>query len=93
MLNSSQHFILSFLGPPIFAAVVCYLASLLQFWLKMQQGVLIAALLVVFILAYMFARWAVRAWFAVRCPFCGGRSYEIEGRGNRFMCLVCGKDH
>jgi len=38
-------------------------------------------------------RWFMRNCVAVRCPFCGGKSYEIPDRGNRFMCLDCGKDH
>ncbi len=41
----------------------------------------------------MITRRIVRSCVAVTCPFCGGKSYEIPHRGNRFMCQVCGKDH
>ncbi len=41
----------------------------------------------------MVTRRFVRNFVAVSCPFCGGKSYEIPGGGNRFACRVCGKDH
>jgi transposase-like protein len=45
------------------------------------------------VLVAMATRWFLRNFVSVKCPFCGGKTYEIRGRGNRFMCSVCGKDH
>ncbi len=53
----------------------------------------LVTMLVGALISAISTRWAVRAYVAVRCPFCGGKSYEIPARANRFMCRVCGKDH
>ena len=93
MLKANQHFILSFFGPPLLAVVACYGAYLLNFWFEMKTPVLMITLLVTAVVFVLIGRWAIRVFFPVRCPYCKGKAYEIEGRGNRFMCLVCGKDH
>jgi hypothetical protein len=93
MLKANQHFILSFFGPPVFAALACYGVYLLNFWLEMKTPVLMTAFLATAVIFNLIGRWAIRAFIPVRCPYCKGRTYEIEGRGNRFMCLVCGRDH
>jgi len=93
MLKASQHFILSLTAPLVLSVMATYGVYLCQFWMKLADGVLLAVLLGVFILMMWLVRMAVRAWVPVRCPSCGGRAYEMEGRGNRFMCLSCGRDH
>ena len=62
-------------------------------WLDMHR---IPPLVMMLVGAVVFAsatRWLVRNFIPVTCPFCGGKSYEIPGKGNRFMCAVCAKDH
>lgn len=93
MLKANQHFILSLTAPMVLAAGSSYAVYLCQFWMQLADGVLLAVLLGVFILVMWLARMAVRSLVPVRCPHCGGRAYEMEVRGNRFMCLSCGRDH
>ena len=93
MLKANQHFILSFFVPPVLAAVTCYGAYLLNFWFEMKTPLMMVTMLGTAIVSFLFGRWAVRVFVLVRCPFCKGKACEIEGRGNRFMCRVCGKDH
>jgi hypothetical protein len=93
MLKANQHFILSFFGPPLFAALACYGVYLLNFWMELKTPALMTAFLVTAVVFFLFGRWSIRTFVSVRCPYCKGKAYEIEGRGNRFMCLVCGRDH
>ena len=93
MLKANQHFILSFFGPPLLAGLSCYAVYLLQFWMQLRTPMLLTTMLVSAVVFFMIARWAIRTFIPVKCPYCRGRAYEIEGRGNRFMCLVCGRDH
>ncbi|MBL9129698.1 MAG: hypothetical protein JNG86_00760 [Verrucomicrobiaceae bacterium] len=93
MLKANQHFILSFFGPPLFAALACYGVYLLQFWMEWQNSVLLTIMLITSVVMLLAARWAIRSFITVRCPYCKGRAYEIQGRGGRFMCMVCGRDH
>jgi hypothetical protein len=92
-MTSSQHFILCFVFPPVMAALASYAVYLSEIWLELKTSLLLILMLGVAVLVMWLTRWAIRTFIPVRCPFCKGRSYEIEGRGNRFMCLVCGKDH
>ncbi len=92
-MTASRHFILSFFAPPIAAAVACYFFYLCNFWMELRDGALMTGLLVTFVLVLIAGRWVVRTFIAVKCPFCGGNTFEMEGRANRFMCRVCGRDH
>lgn len=92
-MNAARHFALSFFGPIIAGALFCAGAGLLaDFWEKHGISVTLVMLLGFVAVAFLTRR-LLRAFCWVSCPFCGGRSYEIPGRGNRFMCVVCGKDH
>jgi hypothetical protein len=93
MLKANQHFILSFFGPPLLAGLACYAVYLLQFWMELATPMLLITMLLTAVVFFMTARWAIRVLIPVRCPYCKERAYEIQGRGNRFMCLVCGRDH
>jgi hypothetical protein len=93
MLKAPQHFLLCIVAPPVVAALVCYGVYLCQFWMRLADGMLMAVLFGVFILVMWLVRRAVRSLVPVQCPYCRGRAYEIEERGNRFMCLSCGRDH
>jgi hypothetical protein len=92
-MNATKHFVLSFLGPLIVGAMFCGVVVLLWDWLD-ERG--ISPLLVIGfagLIGAVSTRWFMRNCVPVKCPFCGGNSYEIPERGNRFMCRVCGKDH
>jgi hypothetical protein len=93
MLKANQHFILCIFGPPVLAAIACYGVYLLNFWFDMKTPALMTSILAAAVVFFMIGRWAIRAFVPVRCPYCKGKAYEIEGRGNRLMCLVCGRDH
>jgi len=92
-MSSSRHFVLSFFGPVITGAVFCGFIWLLSSWLERHHISPLVTMLVGGLVVGMVTRRVVRNCVAVSCPFCGGKSYEIPGRGNRFMCRVCGKDH
>lgn len=92
-MTAPRHFALSFFGPIIAGALFCGLVSLFAGWLEQHKVPVMIVMLVGFVVAAVVTKWAVKNYVAVTCPFCGGRSYEIPGRGNRFMCTVCAKDH
>ena len=92
-MTSARHFVLSFFGPVLAGGVFCGLVLLNWRWLEEHRVTPLVTMLVGAVVVGVATRWFVRNCIAVRCPFCGGKSYEIPGRGNRFMCLVCGKDH
>ncbi len=74
-------------------AIYCGFIFQIWDWLDYRH---ISPLVVILVGVVFFAwatRWFVRNFIAVDCPFCGGKSYEIPDRGNRFMCRRCGKDH
>ncbi|MFM2169175.1 MAG: hypothetical protein RIS79_3546 [Verrucomicrobiota bacterium] len=93
MLKANQHFILSFFGPPLLAGLACYVLYLLNFWMSLKTPALMTALLLNAVVFFLIGRWGIRTFVSVRCPYCRGRAYEIEGRGHRFMCLGCCRDH
>jgi hypothetical protein len=92
-MTSPQHFALGFFAPLIAGALFCGFVGLIWEWLEGHSIQPLVTMLVGGVLFAMATRWFVRNCVAVACPFCGGRSYEIPDRGNRFMCRVCGKDH
>ena len=92
-MNAGRHFALSFFGPLVSGALFCAGIGLFSDFLDKHHIPVTIVMLVGFVVVALATRWAVRTFCAVRCPFCSGRSYEIPGRGNRFMCVVCGKDH
>lgn len=92
-MTATRHFALSFLGPVLAAMLFCGLVSLNWKMLEEHRVPPLVAMLVGALVSAIGTRWAVRTYVSVRCPFCGGRSYEIPNRANRFMCRVCGKDH
>ena len=68
MLKANQHFILSFFGPPVFAALACYGVYLLNFWLEMKTPVLMTAFLATAVIFNLIGRWAIeRAEIAFEC--------------------------
>lgn len=93
MLRSNQHFVLGFFGPPIVATIAVYGVYLLDFWLEFQDSMMMIVMLITFVVMVIVTRWLVRTFIPVACPHCRGRSYEMAGRGGRFMCLNCGRDH
>lgn len=92
-MNAGRHFALSFFGPIIAGALFCAFAGLMADFLEKHGISVTVVMLVGFLVVAFVTRWGVRTFCTVSCPFCGGKSYEIPGRGNRFMCAVCGKDH
>ena len=92
-MTSSRHFVLSFLGPILTGGIFCGLVLLNWKMLEEHRLAPLVTILVGAVVVAVGTRWFVRNCIAVRCPFCGGKSYEIPDRGNRFMCRVCGKDH
>ncbi len=62
-------------------------------WLENRNISPLTTMMVGGLVVAVATRWFVRNCIAVNCPFCGGKSYEIPDRGNRFMCRVCGKDN
>jgi hypothetical protein len=92
-MSSLRHFVLSFFGPVLAFGVFCSFVALIWNWLEQHHISPLVTMMVGGLVVAMATRWFVRNCVAVRCPFCGGKSYEIPDRGNRFMCLVCGKDH
>lgn len=92
-MTSPQHFALSFFAPLIASGLFCGFVSLIWGWLEHHRIQPLVTMLVGAVIVAMVTRWFVRSCVAVACPFCGGKSYEIPDRGNRFMCRVCGKDH
>lgn len=92
-MTAARHFALSFFGPIIAGVLFCGVIGLFSVWLERHQISVMIVMLVGFLGAAMATRWFVRNCVSIRCPFCGGKSYEIPGRGNRFACRVCGKDH
>lgn len=92
-MSSSRHFVLSFFGPVVAGGVFCGFILLLWSWLERHHISPLVTMLVGGLVVGMITRWIVRNYVAVSCPFCGGKSYEIPGGGNRFACRVCGKDH
>lgn len=92
-MKPPQHFALCFLGPIVTSLIYCASVWLLWDWLQKHQIPPLVTMLVGGVIVAGATRWYIRNFVAVKCPFCGGESYEIPGRGNRFMCRVCGKDH
>ncbi|MFN0074986.1 MAG: hypothetical protein ACKVY0_00785 [Prosthecobacter sp.] len=92
-MTSTRHFALSFFGPILMGAIYCGLVYQIWDWLDHQRIPPLVAMLVGSVVVAMATRWFVRNFIPVRCIFCGGKSYEIPDRGNRFMCRVCAKDH
>lgn len=92
-MTSPQHFALSFFAPLLAGAMYCGFVGLIWEWLAHHRIQPLVTMLVGAVLVAMATRWFMRNCVAVSCPFCGGKSYEIPDRGNRFMCRVCGKDH
>ena len=92
-MSSSRHFVLSFFGPVLTGGGFCSFVGLIWSWLELHHIPPLVTMLVGGLVVGIATRWFVRNCVAVRCPFCGGKSYEIPERGNRFMCQVCGKDH
>lgn len=92
-MSSTRHFALSFFGPVITGGIFCLGVWLLGDWLERHHVSSMVTMLVGALAVGMITRRVVRTCVPVSCPFCGGKSYEIPHRGNRFMCEVCGKDH
>jgi hypothetical protein len=92
-MTSSRHFALCFFGPIIMGAIYCGLIALIWEWLERHRITPLITMTVGCVLVAVATRWFLRNFVSVKCPFCGGKTYEIRGRGNRFMCSVCGKDH
>lgn len=92
-MTATQHFALSFFGPLIMAALFCGMVSQIWDWLNMHHIPPLVMMAVSGLAGAVGTRWFLRNCVSVKCPFCGGKSYEIPERGNRFMCRVCGKDH
>lgn len=92
-MNSGRHFALSFFAPIVAGALFCAVAGVFADFLEKHHISVTVVMLVGFVIMALITRWVVRAFCTTKCPFCGGKSYEIPGRGNRFMCVVCGKDH
>ena len=92
-MTSSRHFVLSFLGPILTGGLFCGLVLLNWKLLEEHRLEPLVTILVGTVVVSTATRWFVRQCISVSCPFCGGKSYEIPDRGNRFMCRVCGKDH
>lgn len=92
-MTSSQHFALSFFGPVFMGGFCCGFIHLIGSWLERHHLPPLVMMLVGGVGIAMATRWFVRNCISVACPFCGGKSYEIPDRGNRFMCRVCVKDH
>lgn len=91
-MNSARHFALSFFGPIVTGALYCASVGLLWDWLDRHSIPPMVTMLVGCVVVAILTRRFVRL-VSVKCPFCGGKGYEIQGGGNRFMCSVCGKDH
>lgn len=92
-MTATRHFALSFFGPIVAGAAYCGFIGVLWEWLDKHHISPLVTMLVGCLTVAVGTRWFVRNCVAVKCPFCGGKSYEIPERGNRFMCRVCGKDH
>lgn len=92
-MNSARHFALCFFGPIVMGALYCGLIGVLWEWLVRHNVSPVIAMLVGAVMVAVLTRWFLRHMVPVTCPFCSGKCYEIQGRGNRFMCSVCGKDH
>jgi hypothetical protein len=92
-MTATRHFVLSFFGPVVTGAAFCGFTLLIWDWLERHHIAPLITMLVGGLVLALATRWYVRSCVAVRCPFCGEKSYEIPGRANRFMCRVCGKDH
>lgn len=92
-MTATRHFVLSFFGPMLAGILFCGVVGLIWSWLEFHRISPLVTMLVGGLTVAMATRWFVRNCVAVNCPFCGGKSYEIPERGNRFMCRVCGKDH
>ena len=92
-MTASRHFVLSFFGPVLTGGGYCGIILLIWNWLEFHHISPLVTMLVGVVVVAVLTRWFVRNFVPVSCPFCRGRSYEIPGRGNRFMCRVCGKDH
>ena len=92
-MNPSRHFALSFFGPIIMGALYCTVVAFLWEFLDKHRISPLITMLVGCLVVAAATRRLVRNMVAVKCPFCAGKSYEIQGRGNRFMCVNCGKDH
>lgn len=92
-MNAARHFALSFFAPIIAGLLFCGAAALFSDFFDKHKISLPLVMLGGFVAIAYATRWAVRTYCTVTCPFCGGKSYELPGRGNRFMCVVCGKDH
>jgi hypothetical protein len=92
-MTSTRHFALSFFGPILAGAIYCGFVYQIWDWLDRHRIPPLVAMLIGVVAVAVATRWVVRNCIAVACPFCGGKSYEIPDRGNRFMCRVCGKDH
>ena len=88
MLKATQHFILSFFGPPVVAIIFGYMFYLIQGWIELETPVMLIGLLVVAVATFVITRWAIHALVPVACPYCRGRCHEIDGRGGCFMCMV-----
>ncbi len=92
-MTSSRHFALCFFGPIILGALTCCVVGLMWDWLDLHRINPLIAMLVGCVVVAVATRWFLRNFIAVKCPFCAEKAYEIRGRGNQFMCSVCGKDH
>ncbi len=92
-MNSARHFALCFFGPIIMGALYCAGVGLLWDWLDKHNISPMITMLVGCLVVASATRWFLRHVVTVKCPHCGGKSYEIQGRGNRFMCVDCGKDN
>ena len=92
-MNSSQHFLLSFIVSIFVAVAGAVGVILIQDWLIERGFPPYIMALVVFIILHF----AVRGFFAnfvhVKCPYgCGKKGLPIKGRSDRFRCESCGQD-
>lgn len=92
-MNPARHFALCFFGPIITGALYCAVIGLMWDWLDQHRVSPIITMMGGCVVVACATRWFLRHMVTVKCPYCGGKSYEIQGRGNRFMCVNCGKDH
>ena len=84
-MKAPQHFALSFLGPLIAGALFCGVVIEMWDWLKEHGLPPLMVMAVGGLVAAVVTRWFVSNCVSVKCPFCGGGSYEIPDRGNRFL--------
>jgi hypothetical protein len=92
-MNSSQHFLLSFVASIFVATLGAAGVLMIQDWLAEWSIPAYIVALVVFILLHFAVRWYFSNFVRVACPRgCGVKGLPIRGRADRFRCESCGQD-